>query len=138
MAQPTGPVLFFDADCILCNRSVVFILKNSANNAIQFATLQSKAGKTAIAALANTYNRQPDSLILWHKNNYYQRADAVIRTAILMGGIWRIAVLFKIFPLFVLNPIYRLISRYRYAWWGKQEACLLPNGPWAGRFYKEV
>ena len=136
MANAKGPVLFFDADCILCNRSVMFILKNSSNSSLLFATLQSAPGQKAVSAIQQHYKKPPDSLILWHNGRYFEQADAVIRTAILMGGIWRMAAIFKIFPIFLLNPVYSLISRYRYALWGKQIACLLPNGPWASRFYK--
>ena len=41
-----------------------------------------------------------------------------------MGGLWKALIVFRIIPNIILDPIYDLVAKNRYKWFGKTEqAC---------------
>lgn len=57
----------------------------------------------------------------------FLRSDAVIELGRAFGGFWRMAVIGKIIPRFLRDPLYKLVARNRY-WISKhQQFCMLPD-----------
>jgi len=137
MSPTDGPVLFYDAQCILCSRAIGYILKYEHTEVLQFASLQSAQGLKAKQSIIAIGKPVSDSIILWHKNKYYQNSQAVIQTVILMGGIGRLAYLLRIIPPFILNAVYRFIAAKRYTWWGRQDNCRIITPTLNERIYKD-
>lgn len=127
------PVLFFDGVCNLCTRAVQFVLKHDKKQRFLFASLQSANGMAAQQAVMSAKGKT-DTLILLHKNKYYTRSDAALRTAGLLGGAWRILTALLIFPAFARNWVYNIISRNRYKWFGRQDKCMVPTPELRQRF----
>ena len=128
-----SPVLFFDGVCNLCTRAVQFVLKHDEKQRFLFASLQSANGMAAQQAVMSAKGKT-DTLILLHKNKYYTRSDAALRTAGLLGGAWRILTALLIFPAFARNWVYNIISRNRYKWFGRQDKCMVPTPELRQRF----
>jgi predicted DCC family thiol-disulfide oxidoreductase YuxK len=128
------PILFFDGYCNLCNRSIQFIIRHDKRERFFFASLQSVAGKQAIAAITRQKGQAPDSLVLYYKERYYTQSDAALRAAGLLGGAWPALSVFLIIAPFIRNGIYHLIARNRYRWFGKRNECMMPTPELKARF----
>jgi predicted DCC family thiol-disulfide oxidoreductase YuxK len=131
--QPAeNPIIFFDGVCNLCNASVQFILKRDHTQVFLFAPLQ---GETFATLNIPEKEKLPDSIILLENGKLYAESDAVLHIARRLSLPWRyLALPGWLFPRFVRDPIYRLIARNRYRWFGKKDACYLPTSELKARF----
>lgn len=126
-------ILLFDGVCNLCNASVQWILLRDKKRVFKFAALQSETGEK----LLQQFGRTPGSLdtaTLVSGNRIFLRSDAALEICRQLGGIYSLAVVFKIIPRFIRNTVYNWIARNRYRWYGKQEQCMLPRPEWKDRF----
>jgi predicted DCC family thiol-disulfide oxidoreductase YuxK len=129
----SNPLLLFDGVCNLCNSSVQFVLERNKKENIQFASLQSDFGRKMLEQV----NLSPDytsSLVLIEEGKPYVKSDAALRLAKHLNGLWKLASVLLIFPKFIRNPVYNLIARNRYKWFGKKDACWIPEPKWKARF----
>jgi predicted DCC family thiol-disulfide oxidoreductase YuxK len=133
-ATPQYPVLYFDGVCNLCNGAVQFIIRTDKKKQFRFASLQSAAGERMKHELKNTHGNIPDSLVLVYEGKNYMKSDAVLKIARLLGGVYSIARVGYIFPLFIRNAIYDWVARNRYKWYGKRDKCMIPTSELKSRF----
>jgi predicted DCC family thiol-disulfide oxidoreductase YuxK len=134
-----GPVLFFDAECGLCNRCVRLLLRLDRRARLRFAPLQ---GPTAQAYLHD--NGLPtdnfDSMVLvpdWAERDqggHLLRTDAVLAALREVGGIGRVFSGLGVVPANWRDPFYRAVARCRYAVFGQREPRSLPPAEWTERF----
>lgn len=75
-----------------------------------------------------------DSVILVDDNKAYVYSSAVLHIARKLGGIYSLAFVFIIIPGFIRNPLYKYVARNRYKWWGKKDACMVPDPELRSRF----
>lgn len=130
----SGPVLFFDGVCNLCNASVRFVIRHDRRGIIRFASLQSAIGQAAIAAVLGKKGHVPDSLILLDNGCYYTESDAALRVARYLDGGWRALYQLRMLPRLLRDAVYRLVSRNRYRWFGRKDACMIPSPELKQRF----
>ncbi len=129
-----SPILFFDGECNLCNGLVQFILKRDRKKIFFFSPLQSAAGKEAAAKALSTGSRNADSFILYYNGIYYSHSSAALYVFRLLGGLWPLLFAGMIFPRFLRDSIYNMISRNRYKWFGKRDSCMAPTPDVMSRF----
>jgi predicted DCC family thiol-disulfide oxidoreductase YuxK len=111
----TRPVLLYDGECPLCNRVVAWLLKKDKAQNILLCAQQSDVGK-AIAAAYQWPNDQPDYESVWlaTPNALYVGQEAVIRTMEYLNWEYKIlAFKAKLWPVFVRNWAYRMVSKNR-------------------------
>ncbi|MEX0680429.1 MAG: thiol-disulfide oxidoreductase DCC family protein [Balneolales bacterium] len=120
------PVLLFDGVCNFCNGWVNFVIDHDPQAHIHFAPLQSKAAHNLLRQY-NISHRKMDTIILVDNGKIYEKSDALLRLFTYLTGIVRWLRFCAIIPRFIRNRIYNLIARNRYAWFGKQEQCRLPE-----------
>ena len=118
-------IVLYDGTCGFCNFWVKWILKNDDALQFKFASLQGQFGQQFLKS-----NQLPsdvfDTLYLVdNQNNYQSKLDAVITIATTIGGVYQLAILLKILPLFIRNKIYDLIANNRKKLMG--ENCYLPT-----------
>ncbi len=128
------PVVYFDGVCNLCDRSVRFIIRNDKKQQFLFAPLQSNAGTLVLNNLGFNTKNEPNSVILEYKGKYYFRSGAALNILNLLGGFWSMAYIFIIVPPFIRDIVYNIISKNRYKWYGKSEACMVPTPELKARF----
>jgi len=116
------PILYFDGICVLCNKSIRFIINRDKNKHFKIGFLQS-------AKQNNNY----DSIILLHNGTEYTHSTAIIKSLILLGGIYRCAVLLFIFPKKLRDLAYKFIAKNRYKWFGKYDSCPVLPKEWKER-----
>lgn len=134
MTSYTGPVLFFDGVCNLCNGAVQFIIKHDKTGRIKFASLQSAAGLQAQEAVSRLKGYVPDSLIFFTEGNYYTESDAALEVTRFLDGFWKGIGNLRIFPRGLRNGVYRGIAKQRYSWFGRRDSCMLPTPELKDRF----
>lgn len=118
-------IILFDGECSFCKKSIQFIIKRDLNDYFKFASLQSDVGKE----LRNNFNipNDLDSLILIEKGKTYSKSSAVLRICKNLKGIYKLAVVFFIFPKFFRDFFYDRIANNRYKLVSKKNTCVLPS-----------
>lgn len=132
-ATDAGPIVVFDGVCRLCSHWVQFLLRHDRSGRIRFASMQGNAGR----ALLQQNGLDPDDPLsfLWiERDRGYRNSEAVLRLLAALGGGWRLARAFLIVPRPWRDALYRLVARNRYRWFGRRDACLLPDAAVAQRF----
>jgi predicted DCC family thiol-disulfide oxidoreductase YuxK len=127
------PLVLFDGVCHLCNRSVKFLIKRDKNGVLHYAALQSEYAKARIKK-AGIPEPIPDGVILIEKDRFYLESDAMLRSLHHLGAFWKILSFLKILPHWLRQFFYRRIAKNRYRWFGRYDACVLPEPGWKYRF----
>lgn len=121
-----GPIIVFDALCVLCTANARFILKYDKTGHFRLASMQGDVG----AALFRKFDidpADPETMIVVDGDAVLRNSDAVLAIYAGLGWPWRLARIFKLVPRFVRDPVYRLIARNRYRWFGKRAKCWVPR-----------
>ena len=129
----TSSIILFDGVCNLCNRSVQFILRRDPRGRFRFAAIQSEAGQRILRE-RGLPAEGVGSIVLLEGGVLYTKSTAGLRIARGLTPPWPLLSLFLIVPRFLRDPVYRLIARNRYRFFGKQEACMLPTPDTRARF----
>lgn len=145
-AEPArGPVVLFDGVCGLCHGAVNFIAARDPHGWFRFASLQSAAGQRLLRAHGLEPGRT-DSLVCITGGRAQLKSAALIAIARELGGGgrpggWRMALLAgaaplvgSVIPRFMRDWAYDRVAANRYRWFGRREACRVPDGELTGRF----
>ena len=142
-SSSTGAVIVFDGVCVLCNGWVRFLLRHDHRERYRFAAMQGDSGRALLVA----NGLDPDDPVSFLLVEYdliendssvsprvSTDTDAMRRVLMGLGGVWRIAGLSALLPRRVRDPLYRMIARNRYRWFGRHDACPVPDPTQAYRF----
>lgn len=130
------PIIVFDGVCNFCNWWVDFILKRDSKGKFLFTANQEPAGKLILETNNIESFGDPQSVYLYHKGKLYHYSTAAIKVASMLKFPWNIAGVLLIFPRFMRDWIYKWVAKNRYKWFGKAEACRLPQPGEAERFLR--
>ena len=81
--------------------------------------------------------QQPGSIILADEDRLFTRSAAALRIAGRLRAPWPLLRIFWIVPRPLRDAIYDWIARNRYRWFGKMDACPLPDEDLRDRFVVE-
>lgn len=126
-------LILFDGVCNLCNGSVQFIIKHDKENQFLFSSLQSEAAQVYLQKFnlsQNTFN----SFILIEGDKVYMRSSGALRVLKHLGSGWKLLYAFIIVPKFIRDGVYNFISKNRYKWFGKKDACWIPTTELKSKF----
>lgn len=128
-SQQHHSIVFFDGHCLFCQTSVQWLLKKDKNKNLLFASLQGKKAQ-------ELRNQQvwPDSIVFFTDGKIYFESSAALKISAKLPFPFPLAIVFFIVPSFIRNALYRYIAANRYKWFGKSEACYLPNEEERARF----
>jgi predicted DCC family thiol-disulfide oxidoreductase YuxK len=126
-------VILFDGVCNMCNTFVQFVIKSDKNKQFQFASLQSPYGKE-LAKYFALDTAKFDTVLLYSDKNILTRSDATITILSSLGGIWKVAIIFKFLPGFIRDGVYNFLAKRRYKLFGKRDTCMIPNKDISNRF----
>ncbi|MBE7202619.1 MAG: thiol-disulfide oxidoreductase DCC family protein [Parafilimonas terrae] len=121
-ADPAGPIVLFDAECVLCSANAQFILTRDRAARFRLASMQSAIGQS----LYRRHGMDPEdpvSLLVVEGDRIRQDSDAVISIYETLGYPWRLARIFRIVPAWLRDRVYRFIARNRYRWFGRRDTC---------------
>ncbi len=126
------PIVLYDGVCNYCNALCNFAIRRDPHKRLRFAHLQSELGQH----LLRKY-RLPedlDSVVVVVDGAAYIKSDATIRMSPYLTGVARAGSLLRFVPRAIRDAVYDYIARHRYAWWGKQEQCIVPTKDVRDRF----
>jgi len=116
-------ILFFDGECLFCNKTVQWILKYEKDKILFFSPLQSNFAQELIPnALKKT-----DSVILFKNNTFYTHFDAFFEILPYLKWYWKWLYVLKILPKRIQIKLYNWIARNRKKWFGRVDSCIIRN-----------
>lgn len=121
--QASPPVVFFDGDCGLCNRFVLWLIARDPARTLRFAPLQGELAAQTLPALPADIHEW--SVALWDEEGVHHDSDASLRSVARLGGLWRAARVLLLVPRPIRNTVYRFVARNRIRWFGRVERCAL-------------
>jgi len=125
MPDPEKKIILFDGVCNLCNGVVRFIIRHDKNDQFRFASLQGKVGRLNLMKFNLTDDL--NSFVLIDQNKIYTRSTGALLVCRHLGTPWKYLYILIIVPPFIRDTVYKILSRYRYQWFGKKAACPLPT-----------
>jgi predicted DCC family thiol-disulfide oxidoreductase YuxK len=127
-------VVFFDGVCLLCNGIVQALIRLDTRQNLMFAPLQGTTYQK-LYKHGNAPQHSLDTIVFYtDEGQFFTESDAVLLIITALGGIFRIAQVFRVFPQAFRNALYRLIAQRRYRWFGKRETCMIPARDVLSRF----
>lgn len=117
-----GPIVLFDAECVLCSANAQFILKHDRQARFRLASMQSEIGQLLYQRHGMDPN-DPVSLLVVEGDRIRQDSDAVLSIYEKLGFPWSLAGGFRIVPAALRDPVYRFIARNRYRLFGRRDSC---------------
>jgi predicted DCC family thiol-disulfide oxidoreductase YuxK len=104
-------IILFDGVCNLCNFFVQFVIQHDKADKFRFVSLQSELGEQ-IASTSPLSSKRLDSVLLLDvaTSSYKNKSQAVFEVLIELNYFKWLAKLFSMFPRFVTDLIYDVIS----------------------------
>ena len=127
-----GPIVLFDAECVLCSANAQLILTHDRKRRFRLAAMQGEVGAALFRANGMDPSN-PDTILLIEGDHVRRDSDAVLAIYTGLGWPWRIAAIARIIPRAVRDPIYRWVARNRYRLFGRRETCWVPRAEFADR-----
>lgn len=131
-------LVLFDGVCGFCDSAIRWLLARDPAGKLAFAPLQ---GETA-AALRRQHPEIPselESLVLVESrpggSRVYLRSEAIWRICAQLAGPWRLLAWLRWLPPALRDLGYRHFVSRRYRWFGRLEACRVPEAAERARFW---
>jgi predicted DCC family thiol-disulfide oxidoreductase YuxK len=131
-----APILIFDGVCNICSFGVQTMLRADKRGIFRFAFGQGEKG----SALKAAYGLPPgdlESVALIDSGRCYSKSDAVLEVVRRLPFPWPLLGIFRIVPKFLRDPLYSLVARNRYRWFGRRQSCFMPAPEHRARFVDE-
>jgi predicted DCC family thiol-disulfide oxidoreductase YuxK len=128
------PLYFFDGHCVLCSRFVSFCLARDPDGHLKFASAQSALGERVLKALGLPDSTLDRTVLLLDGEEVYARSAAVLRALPHLHGPVRWLRPLLLVPAFLRDPLYDVVARNRYRWFGRRPACFRPTPETRDRF----
>lgn len=120
--EADGPIILFDAECVLCSANAQFVLTHDKAGVFRLASMQGEVG-AAFYRRHGMDPRNPSSMLVVEANRVRQDSDAVLSIYERLGLPWRAFGVLRIVPAILRDPLYRWVARNRYRMFGKRETC---------------
>jgi predicted DCC family thiol-disulfide oxidoreductase YuxK len=119
-----APLFVFDGDCVLCSRTVRFVLRTEAAAVVRFCAVQSATGQRLVTSLG--LSAMPETFLFVENGHAYGRSEAAFRLATYLRAPWQWLRLLRVLPRGLTDWAYDRVARNRYQWFGQQDTCLMP------------
>lgn len=122
--RTSSRVVYYDANCNLCNKAVRFFRKFDSERCIDFISLQHSERAALLTGLPVAFQ----SIIFTDKNKIYNKSDAVLQLSRHLKAPISWLYVFIIVPKFLRDFIYDFVAKNRYKWFGKcDDSCGINN-----------
>ncbi len=127
-------IVLFDGVCNLCDSFVQYVIKRDKKDVFRFLPLQSDLGMKIVRHIGADPTKL-DSIVLYDPGvAWYHKSSAALEIGRHLGGLPALAIVFKILPKALRDPIYDYVARNRYKWYGKKDACMIPTPELRAKF----
>lgn len=117
--------MLFDGTCAFCERAVVFIANRDPGAYFRFGASQSPEAASLLATYGLT-REMTRSIVLIEGERVYLRSTATLRIAARLTWPWSLARVFLFVPVWLRDPVYRVVAFVRHKIAGKSNACEIP------------
>ena len=124
MSKTAKHIILYDGFCELCSKSIRFIIKNDSQRLFIYFPLQSDEGKELLKQY-NIEHVSDNTFVYIEDGVFYLRSTAALMVCKQIKKLKWLSV-FLIIPVCFRDYVYRIVSKYRYKWFGKNEECYLP------------
>jgi len=126
------PIIFFDGVCNMCNRFVSLVIRADRKGVFRFAPLEGETARRLLPPLPGDPRQW--SMIYLDERGLHEQSDASLQVYRRLGGwAWPLS-LFRFVPRWLRDPVYRLVARNRYRWFGRRAECRVPTPAERARF----
>jgi predicted DCC family thiol-disulfide oxidoreductase YuxK len=123
--QTKSKIIFFDGDCLLCNRFARIIFKLNRNKEIRFASLD---GKTAEMFFAINFLGNIENTVVYYRDGmFFYKSTAVIEIFYDVNFLLKISKIFYLVPQAMRDFLYDFTARNRNKIFRKNNNCKLIN-----------
>ena len=120
---PNGLILF-DGVCVLCSRSVQFVLQHDRDHWFRFTPIQSPYGRALAQRLGISFEAPETNAVVARGRAYFKADSAIEVLRRLPRRSWARG--FSLVPRTLRNFIYDGVARNRYRLFGRAESCMVP------------
>jgi len=129
-------IVLFDGVCKLCNAWVRFLLKFDTSRRFKLCSVQSEQGQYLLKALDMPTDRY-ETMVLLDRGQAWTQSDAFLRVVGQLPMPWPLLKVLYVVPGVVRNGLYDRIASNRYRWFGRRDACRVPDGTEKDRFLEK-
>ncbi len=126
------PIMLYDGVCNLCNGTVRFILRRDREGMFRFAAMQSRVAEEILAGFDKKW--EGDTFYLVLEGKLYDRSSAMLRIMKRLRFPWPLMSVFLLVPKPLRDMVYNCVARNRYRWFGRTDACQIPDKDILNRF----
>lgn len=126
-------IVFFDNNCLLCNRTVLFLLKRDKYTVLQFAPI---GGETFDFHNLKINSKNENSVIFLNNGKISLRSTAILKILYQLPFPWKLAIVFTIVPASIRDFAYRYIAKNRMKFFGKNNMCIANEARYAESLLK--
>ncbi len=124
-------LILYDGDCVLCSNWFRFVAQRDVQGKFLFTAIQSPYGRAlAIRHGIDPDNPQSNAVLIDGKVNL--RSDSAIAAISNLPGYGWVQI-FWLLPKRLRDPLYSMIARNRYRWFGRNQTCWLGGAKYADR-----
>lgn len=125
-------VVFYDGECGLCSRSVLFLLRNENGEDLRFCALQSAAALEFFYE-NNLEMKTFDTIVYWDGTRFSFKSTAVLRLIPYLKPRYFWLKIAWIFPRFLRDFVYDIVANNRKKLF--KNTCALPTVELKNRFF---
>ncbi|MBI2771723.1 MAG: thiol-disulfide oxidoreductase DCC family protein [Burkholderiales bacterium] len=126
-------IVVFDAQCLLCDGWVKFLLRHDRRQVLRYAPIQGETGQ-ALPGKAGLRVEGLETLLLVDGDRVWQHTGTILRVLHALGWPWKLAWVAWLVPAPLRDSLYRWLARNRYRWFGRSDTCLMPQESFRHRF----
>ena len=113
------PLMLYDGECGLCDKSMRFVLQHDRRGRFHFAPLQSDLGRELLAANGYDADYRDSILLLDSDGSVSSHSTAALRIASQLDGGYRALGWLRLVPRPLRDVGYRFVAAIRYKVFGK-------------------
>jgi predicted DCC family thiol-disulfide oxidoreductase YuxK len=131
-STPQQPIIFFDGMCAMCDRFVSLIARVDKKGVFRFASLQGETARALLPPLSDDPKQW--SMLYLDERGLHDQSEASLQVYRRLGGWAWLLSLFRLVPRCLRDPVYRVVARNRYRWFGRRDTCRVPSPAERARF----
>ncbi|MFQ3341473.1 MAG: putative DCC family thiol-disulfide oxidoreductase YuxK [Flavobacteriaceae bacterium] len=115
-------LIFYDATCVLCNRSIFWLIKNDSEDSFRFSHINSSFAKQQAFIIS-----QEAISVLTPENVYLKSGKAALYLLLKTRRFKFLYLFLSKIPQGILDIFYAKIAVNRYRWFGSYSNCKIPD-----------